>query len=342
MSQKQQLSPSNLKLVNKIVTNIEKGAELLNEILPKLGKVKGSTIPSDMSDEDILSAWDILNIPEKKVFDRFLSMLSKKNKMKIIKYIAETDLSFKEGFKLGGDGNDKMVPYNDDDTEEVPKGKKKLFFYVHLMGSLMSLILGIVILYLVSENIQAFNVEYELNITLKELITNFKGTVEYMPIAVLGAVTREATDVMRSKILNGCGAVSGNTATSLLYSFFGSSNSSACMAGQTVDAITEVAKMNTAKVTTMLNMSWTLSNAGLTLITGATTNIGRLLLNKETRPLPITNEPIDEEQEPIAKKQLLALTNGGKKKSKRTMSKKSRKSKKGKRGKKGRKSRRKH
>ena len=44
------------------------------------------------------------------------------NKMKIIKYIAETDLSFKEGFKLGGDGNDKMVPYNDDDTE-VPKGK---------------------------------------------------------------------------------------------------------------------------------------------------------------------------------------------------------------------------
>lgn len=341
MSQKQQLSPSNLKLVNKIVTNIEKGAGLLNEILPKLGKVKGSTIPSDMSDEDILSAWDILNIPEKKIFDKFLSMLSKKNKMKIIKYIAETDLSFKEGFKLGGDGNDKMVPYNDDDTE-VPKGKKKLFFYAHLMGSLMSLILGIVILYLVSENIQAFNVEYDLNITLKELITNFKGTVEYMPIAVLGAVTREATDVMRSKILNGCGAVSGNTATSLLYSFFGSSDSSACMAGQTVDAITEVAKMNTAKVTTMLNMSWTLSNAGLTLITGATTNIGRLLLNKETRPLPITNEPIDEEQEPIAEKPLLALTNGGKKKSKRTMSKKSRKGKKGKRGKKGRKSRRKH
>ena len=93
--------------------------------------------------------------------------------------------------------------------------------------------------------------------------------------------------------------------------------------------------MNTAKVTTMLNMSWTLSSAGITLITGATTNIGRLLLNKETRPLPITNEPIDEEP-------LLALTNGGKKKSKRTMSKKSRKSKKGKKGKNGRKSRRKH
>ena len=338
MSQKQQLSSSNLKLVNKIVTNIEKGAELLNEILPKLGKVKGSTIPSDMSDEDILSAWDILNIPEKKGFDRFLSMLSKKNKMEIIKYIAETDLSFKEGFKLGGDGNDKMVPYNDDDTEEVTKGKKKLFFYVHLMGSLMSLILGIVILYLVSENIQAFNVEYDLNITLKELITDFKGTVEYMPIAVLGAVTREATDVMRSKILNGCGAVSGNTATSLLYSFFGSSDSSACMAGQTVDAITEVAKMNTAKVTTMLNMSWTLSSAGITLITGATTNIGRLLLNKET-PLQITNGQINEEPKPESR---LALTNGGKKKSKRTMSKKSRKSKKGKRGKNGRKSRRKH
>ena len=87
--------------------------------------------------------------------------------MKIIKYIAETDLSFKEGFKLGGDGNDKLVPYNDDDTEEVPKGKKKLFFYANLMGSLMSLILGIVILYLVSENIQAFNVEYDIVIEPK-------------------------------------------------------------------------------------------------------------------------------------------------------------------------------
>jgi len=291
-----------------------------------------------MSNEDILSAWEVLNIPEKKVFDRFLSMLSKKNKMEMIKSIAKTDLSFKEGFKLGGDGDGKMVPYNNDDIEEVPQGNKKLFFYANFIGSLMSLILGIVILHLVSENIQAFNVEYELNITLKELITNFKGTVEYMPIAVLGAVTREATNVMRFKILNGCGALSGNTATSLLYSFFGSSESSTCIAGQTVDAITEVAKMNTAKVTTMLNMSWTLSSAGITLITGATTNLGRLLLNKET-PLQITNG-----DESFASSEGRLAIEGGKRKSKRKTrkSKKTRKGKKGKKGKKGRKSRRKH
>ena len=332
MSQKLKLSPSNVELIESIVTNIEKGTKLLKTILPKLAKVKGSRIPPGMSNEDILSAWEVLNIPEKKVFDRFLSMLSKKNKMEMIKSIAKTDLSFKEGFKLGGDGDGKMVPYNNDDIEEVPQGNKKLFFYANFIGSLMSLILGIVILHLVSENIQAFNVEYELNITLKELITNFKGTVEYMPIAVLGAVTREATNVMRFKILNGCGALSGNTATSLLYSFFGSSDSSACMAGQTVDAITEVAKMNTAKVTTMLNMSWTLSSAGITLITGATTNLGRLLLNKET-PLQITNGDEVNGDEQLA-------IEGGKRKSKRIRkSKKSRKSKKGRKGRKSRKSR---
>ena len=338
MSQKLKLSPSNVELIESIVTNIEKGTKLLKTILPKLAKVKGSRIPPGMSNEDILSAWEVLNIPEKKVFDRFLSMLSKKNKMEMIKSIAKTDLSFKEGFKLGGDGDGKMVPYNNDDIEEVPQGNKKLFFYANFIGSLMSLILGIVILHLVSENIQAFNVEYELNITLKELITNFKGTVEYMPIAVLGAVTREATNVMRFKILNGCGALSGNTATSLLYSFFGSSESSTCIAGQTVDAITEVAKMNTAKVTTMLNMSWTLSSAGITLITGATTNLGRLLLNKET-PLQITNG-----DESFASSEGRLAIEGGKRKSKRKTrkSKKTRKGKKGKKGKKGRKSRRKH
>ena len=72
MSQKLQLSPSNVELIESIVTNIEKGTKLLKTILPKLARVKESRIPSDMSDEDILSAWEVLNIHEQKVFDVFL------------------------------------------------------------------------------------------------------------------------------------------------------------------------------------------------------------------------------------------------------------------------------
>ena len=326
-----QIQKSDLTLFKKnVAADLKKGTELLKTILPKLEKVKGTRIPPGMSNEDILSAWEVLNIPGKKVFDRFLSMLSKKNKMKIIKYIAETDLSFKEGFKLGGDGDGKMVPYNNDDIEEVPRTPKKLFFYANFIGSLMLLILGIVILYLVAENLQAFNEEYEANVTLKKLITDFKGTIENIPMAVLGAVTREASYVMRYKILNGCSAVSGNTATSLLYSFFGSADSATWRGSQTIEGITEVAKMNTAKITTMFKMSWTLSRAGITLITGATTNLGRLLLNKET-PLQITNGDELNGDEQLA-------IEGGKRKSKRTR--KSKKSRKRKKGRNGRKSRR--
>jgi len=142
--------------------------------------------------------------------------------------------------------------------------------------------------------------------------------------------TREASYVMRYKILNGCSAVSGNTATSLLYSFFGSADSATCMGSQTIEGITEVAKMNTAKITTMFKMSWTLSRAGITLITGATTNLGRLLLNKET-PLQITNGDELNGDEQLA-------IEGGKRKSKRTR--KSKKSRKRKKGRNGRKSRR--
>jgi len=77
-------------------------------------------------------------------------------------------------------------------------------------------------------------------------------------------------------------------------------------------------------------MSWTLSRAGITLITGATTNLGRLLLNKET-PLQITNGDELNGDEQLA-------IEGGKRKSKRTR--KSKKSRKRKKGRNGRKSRR--
>ena len=117
----------NKDLSDEIVKNLETALDLLqkDDFSKKLSKVKGVTIPSNMTDEDILNAWDILNIPEKEVFDKMLLMVNKKDKMIILKYIAETDLSMKEGFQLGGQNG--MVPFKEG-TIDVKRPEKLLFF----------------------------------------------------------------------------------------------------------------------------------------------------------------------------------------------------------------------
>ena len=129
--------------------------------------------------------------------------------------------------------------------------------------------------------------------------------------------------------MRGCTSITGNTATTMLYSFFQSSDSATCIQEQTVEGIRTVANISASEVTTALKMTWRLTAMGGALITGSVGNMGRLLLDKNKSPLAITNGDDT------------ITTTGGKRKSKRK-TRKSKKTRKGKKGKKGRKSRRKH
>lgn len=313
----------NKDLSEKIVENLETTLDLLKEdnFSKKLSKVKGVTIPSNMTDEDIVNAWDILNIPEKEVFDKMLLMVNKKDKMIILKYIAETDLSMKEGFQLGGQNG--MVPFQER-AIEVKRPEKLLFFNYNFIGSLISLLIGIYLFYLVADTLQGFNETYNLNITITGLFTNFKGTIEFIPIAVLKVITRDAIDVMKYRIQTACTSITGNTVSTMLYSFFESTDSTNCIQNQSIAGIQEVASLSAAQITTSLNMVWRLSAIGTVLVSGAVGNIGRLLLDKPKEPLAIEDG-----------------STGGKRKSRRR-GRKSKKTRKSKKGRKGRKSRRKH
>jgi hypothetical protein len=318
---------SNETLILSITNQFEVGLTTLKEILPKLEKVKGSTIPSNMNDKQLLTAWDNLNVPDKTTFDAMLSTLRPENKIKIIKYIAVTDLSLEKGFIMGGDGE--LVTTSEGDIEEVPREEKKVFFNLNFIGSLMSLLLGIYIMYLVADTLQGLNETYDLNVTSIKLFTDFKGTIEYIPIAVLKVVATDGLAEMRHRIMRGCTSITGNTATTMLYSFFQSSDSATCIQEQTVEGIRTVANISASEVTTALKMTWRLTAMGGALITGSVGNMGRLLLDKNKSPLAITNGDDT------------ITTTGGKRKSKRK-TRKSKKTRKGKKGKKGRKSRRKH
>ena len=321
---KQQKPGGNENLSKEIIKNLETALNLLNEdnFLEKLSKVKGVTIPSTMTDEDILNAWNILNIPEKEVFDKMLLLVSEKDRMIILKYIAETDLSMKEGFQLGGENE--LVPFKEDAIIQVKRPEKLLFFNYSFIGSLISLLIGIYLFYLVADTLQGFNETYNLNVTITGLFTNFKGTIEFIPIAVLKVISSDAIDVMKYRIQTACTSITGNTVSTMLYSFFESTDSASCIQNQSIAGIQEVASLSAAQITTSLNMAWRLSAMGTMLITGAVGNIGRLLLDKPKEPLAIEDG-----------------STGGKRKSKRR-GRKSKKTRKGRKGKKGRKSRRKH
>lgn len=327
---------SDKQLISSITEKFEKGLTKLKEILPKLEKVKGSTIPLDMNDEQLLTEWGNLNVPDKTTFDAMLttfdamlSTLNEKDKIEIIRYIAVTDLSLKKGFIMGGDG-DEVVPYeNAGVIEEVPREEKKVFFNLNFIGSLMSLLLGIYIMYLVADTLQGLNETYDLNVTSIKLFTDFKGTIEYIPIAVLKVVATDGLAEMRHRIMRGCTSITGNTATTMLYSFFQSSDSATCIQEQTVEGIRTVANISASEVTTALKMTWRLTAMGGALITGSVGNMGRLLLDKNKSPLAITNGDDT------------ITTTGGKRKSRRRKTRKSKKTRNGKKGKKGRKSRRK-
>ena len=275
---------SNETLILSITEKFEKGLTELKEILPKLEKVKGSTIPSNMNDKQLLTAWDNLNVPDKRTFDEMLSTLRPENKIKIIKYIAVTDLSLEKGFIMGGDG-DEVVPYNNAGVIEVPREEKKVFFNLNFIGSLMSLLLGIYIMYLVADTLQGLNETYDLNVTSIKLFTDFKGTIEYIPIAVLKVVATDGLAEMRHRIMRGCTSITGNTATTMLYSFFQSSDSATCIQEQTVEGIRTVANISASEVTTALKMTWRLTAMGGALITGSVGNMGRLLLDKNKSPI---------------------------------------------------------
>ena len=322
---KQQEPVGNENLSKEIIKNLDSALNLLkkDDFSKKLSKVKGVTIPSTMTDEDILNAWDILNIPEKEVFDKMLLLVSKKDRMIILKYIAETDLSMKQGFQLGG--QDEIVPFEKEGAiVEVKRPEKLLFFNYSFIGSLISLLIGIYLFYLVADTLQGFNETYNLNVTITGLFTNFKGTIEFIPFAVLKVITSDAIDVMKYRIQTACTSITGNTVSTMLYSFFESTDSASCIQNQSIAGIQEVASLSAAQITTSLNMAWRLSAMGTMLITGAVSNIGRLLLDKPKERLAIEDG-----------------STGGKRKSKRR-GRKSKKTRKGRKGKKGRKSRRKH
>lgn len=272
---------TNNQLINGIDSNLTTAIGLLQKTLPILKNVKRTSIPSDMTDVDLLNEWDKVNLPHIDIFNKMLSTFNRKDKINIIKYIAETDLSLKRGLKIGGEGGELVS--NNNDSIDVNRNGKQVFINSNFIGSLISLILGIYLLYLVTETLQGLNKIYELNITTQELLTNFKGTIEFIPAAVLKAVSSEGLKEISYSIRRGCASPTGNTVTTFLYSLWEPSDSAACIREATLAGLYRTADITSREITISLKMCWKLAAVGTGLLSvGVKTMTEFLLYNKKT------------------------------------------------------------
>ena len=272
---------TNNQLINEINSNLTTAIGLLQKTLPILKNVKRTSIPSDMTDVDLLNEWDKVNIPYIDIFNKMLSTFDRKDKINIIKYIAETDLSLKRGLKIGGEGGELVS--NNNDSIDVHKNGKKVFINSNFIGSLISLIIGIYLLYLVTETLQGLNEIYELNITTQGLLTNFKGTIEFIPSAVLKAVSSEGLKEISYSIRRGCSSPTGNTLTTFLYGLWEPSDSADCIRDATLAGLYRTADITSREITMSLKMCWKLASVGTGFLgIGVKTMTEFLLYNKKT------------------------------------------------------------
>ena len=179
----------------------------------------------------------------------------------------------------------------------------------------------IYLLYLVTETLQGLNEIYELNITTQGLLTNFKGTIEFIPAAVLKAVSSEGLKEISYSIRRGCSSPTGNTFTTFLYGLWEPSDSATCIREATLAGLYRTADITSREITVSLKMCWKLAAVGTGFLgVGVKTMTEFLLYNKKT---------------------ILALTNGSDNQSRggKIKTKKFKKTRKGKKDKRGGKSR---
>lgn len=279
-----------------------------------------------VDDDEILQSFDGLLGQNKSFFDYLIR--TRETKLIIAKYIASVDNTvhlgdFSTTYKMGG--TDELVPY------EVSRKKKSVYFNKNFCLSILAILLGIMSLYLSVDILNVINEKYTLNITLSGLLTNFKSSIENIPVAIVKTVSVEALEEIKYRVQKGCMASSGNTISTLINSLISTADTSECVMRQTSQAIANVTDLTVDEIKTQIMICHNTARLGITFIIGGGANALRQIRADENEQKLLAIEYKDQYNMPEA-------TIGGKKKSRRNR----RKTKKGKKGKKGRKSHRKH
>lgn len=294
-------------IIDKIKANITEAKDVITELYPLWNlKLKPNKIPK----EELLVEFNKLLNTQKdsaKIINHFLSEkerfdlaqhlanvdyaiinISKKNQTvsKIRRKSKTSKTRSRRGRTKGGDNS----------VELVERQEKRVYFDRFLCTSLISIFVGIYLLYLAINELNALNEIHGLNINFTELFTSFEN-IRGIPAAMIKSIGEEVRFDIERRIRRGCMSASGNTATDLINSYLNAQQTTTCIVKGTADGIKNTIDMNSAQLKNTIDMCFTFTSYGLGLIAGGGTyvmsrltgtSIPSMLLQDKSPPKRIT------------------------------------------------------
>ena len=288
------LSKSTQNDIKKLLGNVTKGIHAVNELNPLLNlELKHNKI----SNKELLDEFDNLLRSNEDVKKIITHCFDKKGRAKIAKYIADVDYTLNSGTfiinkgktrpsrstrssKTGrtSKGKTKGGDNSDENSDEnsvvlVERKEKKAFFNFSFCVSLLSILTGILLIYLAIENLNALNETYALNINFVDLFTNFKATMESLPGALMKSISKEVMYDIEYRVRRGCMSASSNTVTDAIGAYINAEDTMTCMMEGTMDGIRNTVQINSLQLKNGIMLCYKLTVAGGTMLTGGGTYV---------------------------------------------------------------------
>jgi hypothetical protein len=282
------LSKSTQNDMKKLLGNVAKAIHTVNELKPLWNlELKHNKI----SNEELLDEFDNLLRSNEDVNKIITHCFDKKGRAKIAQYIADVDYTLhsgtfiinegksrksktgrkRKGKTKGGDNSDENSDENS--VVLVERKEKKAFFNFSFCVSLLSVLTGIILIYLAIENLNGLNEAYELNITLVDIFTNFKVTMERLPMTLMNSISKEVMYDIENRVRRQCLSASSNIATDAISAYVNPDNMMSCMLEGTMDGMKNTAHVNSAQLKYGLMLCYKLTGAGVSMITGGGTYV---------------------------------------------------------------------
>jgi len=282
------LSKSTQNDMKKLLGNVTKSIRAINELKPLWNlELKHNKI----SNEELLDEFDNLLRSNEDVNKIITHCFDKKGRAKIAQYIADVDYTLhsgtfiinegksrksktgrkRKGKTKGGDNSDENSDENS--VVLVERKEKKAFFNFSFCVSLLSVLTGIILIYLAIENLNGLNEAYELNITLVDIFTNFKVTMERLPMTLMNSISKEVMYDIENRVRRQCLSASSNIATDAISAYVNTDNMMSCMLEGTMDGMKNTAHVNSAQLKYGLMLCYKLTGAGVSMITGGGTYV---------------------------------------------------------------------
>jgi hypothetical protein len=284
------LSKSTQNDIKKLLGNVTKGIHAVNELKPLWNlELKHNKI----SNKELLDEFDNLLRSNEDVKKIITHCFDKKGRAKIAQYIADVDYTLNSGTFIINKGksrtsktsrksrtirSSKGKTKGGDDSDEnslvvVERREKKAFFNFSFCVSLLSILTGILLIYLAIENLNALSETYALNINFVDIFTNFKATIESLPGALMKSISKEAMHDIEYRVRRGCMSASSNTVTDAIGAYINAEDTMTCMMEGTMDGIRNTVQINSLQLKNGILLCHKLTVAGVSMITGGGTYV---------------------------------------------------------------------